>query len=74
MTKCFACDRKLGSNPHHVDTRDDQWVMVGSECYKKIKAAGEEGYKHPDCMRLWRIPKEAWMAQGPRIIHAGSNV
>jgi hypothetical protein len=45
--KCFACGRKLGSNPYPVDTRDDQWVYVGSECYKLIMRAGLEGYQPP---------------------------
>lgn len=55
MKKCFACDKRLGSKPAIVDTRDDQTVFVGSECYKKIKAAGEKGYKPAGCMRLWTL-------------------
>lgn len=43
--KCFACGRKLGKKPHLVDTRDDQRVYVGSECYELVKAAGEAGYQ-----------------------------
>ena len=45
--RCFACDRKLGVNPYPADTRDSQWVYVGSECYKLIKQAGAEGYQPP---------------------------
>ena len=44
---CFACDRKLGRNPKLVDTRDDQTVYVGTECYKLVMAAGEKGYQPP---------------------------
>lgn len=46
-TKCFACDHALGKNPTLVDTRDAQTVYVGSECLKKIKAAGESGWQPP---------------------------
>ncbi len=54
--KCFACGRRLGSNPYPADTRDDQVVYVGSECYKLIKAAGEAGWKPPlGGPRLWAI-------------------
>jgi hypothetical protein len=45
--KCFACDRKLGRNPALADTRDAQIVFVGSECFKEIKKAGEDGYQPP---------------------------
>ena len=55
--KCFACNRKLGKNPALVDTRDGQTVYVGSECFKIIKAAGDEGYQPPTGgPRLWVIP------------------
>ncbi len=74
MNKCFACDRKLGHNPHHVDTRDDQWVVVGSECYKKIKKAGKDGWFYEKCgLRLWLIPSKDWMNQGPRITRQGKT-
>jgi len=43
-TRCFACDRRLGKNPHHVSTSDGQSVAVGTECYKKI---GPNGYQPP---------------------------
>jgi hypothetical protein len=45
--QCFVCERKLGKNPKLVDTRDCQKVFVGSECYKKIKAAGKQGWQPP---------------------------
>ena len=44
MRKCFACDKKLGINPAIADTKDDQYVFVGTDCYQKIKKAGAEGY------------------------------
>ena len=43
--RCFACGKKLGKNPALVDTRDDQRVYVGRECYKLIVKAGELGYQ-----------------------------
>lgn len=46
--KCFACGRLL--RPGRVvnaDTHDAQVVIVGPECYRKIKAAGREGYQPP---------------------------
>lgn len=49
--KCFACDRKLGRNPHPAVTEDlGQIVYVGSECYKNISYDG------------WQPPKG-----GPRL-------
>ena len=54
--KCFACDRRLGRNPHLIDTRDGQTAFVGSECFKLIKASGEFGYQPPlGGPRLWTI-------------------
>ncbi len=47
VARCFACDRALGKNPKLVDTRDDQTVYVGRECYKLVVAAGEAGYQPP---------------------------
>jgi hypothetical protein len=43
--RCFACNRKLGRLPYCADTREDQFVHVGRECYKLIQAAGEMGYQ-----------------------------
>ncbi len=58
MDKCFACDRRLGANPKLVDTRDAQTVYVGSECFKKIEAAGANGWQPPKGgPRLFLIPK-----------------
>lgn len=56
IDKCFACDRKLGKSPQLVDTRDDQTVYVGSECFKLIAAAGKQGYQPPKGgPRLWLL-------------------
>lgn len=60
--KCFACDKKLGKNPHVADTRDDQTVFVGADCYKKIEKAGQEGYRPTSWdfggnLRLYTLPK-----------------
>ena len=58
-SRCFACDRKLGQNPYPADTRDAQWVYVGTECYKRIKAAGDAGYQPPlGGPRLYFITRE----------------
>jgi len=42
--KCFACLRVL-KQPKEVWTSDPQMQWVGPECYKKIVAAGEQGYQ-----------------------------
>jgi hypothetical protein len=43
--KCFACNNKRAS--HAAVTSDGQHVFVGSECIKKIRAAGTVGYQPP---------------------------
>jgi hypothetical protein len=47
--KCFACDKKFRNlaSRRLVDTRDDQLVYVGPDCYKRIAQAGDVGYRHP---------------------------
>lgn len=56
--RCFACDRPLGRFAARVDTRDDQIVRVGSECFKLIEEAGEAGYQPPKGgPRLFLIPR-----------------
>ena len=45
--KCFACDRALGRHPHTADTHEDQFVSVGSECFKLITSSGVSGYQPP---------------------------
>jgi len=47
MKICFACGRILGRNPRRADTLEDQWVFIGSECYKLIRAAGAAGWQPP---------------------------
>lgn len=59
MNRCFACNRILGKNPHLVDTRDDQLVYVGKECFKLVVKAGEEGYRYPGIgPKLWLVKTE----------------
>lgn len=55
---CYACGRKLGKKtPKAADTRDAQWVYVGSECSKKIEAAGDAGWQPPKGgPRLYPMP------------------
>lgn len=46
--RCFACGRLIRrTNPHRVDTRDDQTVYVGPECYRLVMNAGDAGYQPP---------------------------
>lgn len=57
--RCFACGRKTGRNPRRADTRDDQVVLIGSECYKLIRAAGEAGWQPPmGGPRLYPLTRE----------------
>jgi hypothetical protein len=56
--RCFACNKRLGKNPALVDTRDGQFVFVGSECFRLIKKAGESGYQPAmGGPRLYTLPK-----------------
>lgn len=56
--ECFACGKKLGRNPAIADTRDSQYVFVGTDCYRQIKQTGEVGYQPPKGgPRLWALPK-----------------
>lgn len=46
--RCFACGRLIRRRePLRVDTRDDQTVFVGSDCYRMVMDAGEAGYQPP---------------------------
>ena len=46
--RCFACDRIIQRKvPFQADTRDDQIVYVGPECFKLVSAAGDAGYQPP---------------------------
>ena len=57
--KCFVCGRRLGKNPCRVDTLEDQWVFIGSECYRFVKSAGETGYQPPKGgPRLYPLTRE----------------
>lgn len=57
---CFACGRPLAAQrPIRVDTRDGQTVFVGTECAKRVLAAGETGWQPPlGGPRLYPIHKE----------------
>lgn len=56
--RCFACGRPLGRNPRMADTRDEQMVYVGCECWKLIRAAGEAGYQPPRGGPRLFVPKD----------------
>ena len=45
--KCFACNKSMKNRRYLVDTRDGQTCYVGSDCYKKVVSAGENGYQPP---------------------------
>lgn len=69
---CFACGRKLGKSPQLVDTRDDQTVYVGRECYRLIKAAGSNGYQSPlGGPRLFLLPTIEKPATTKRVREGG---
>ena len=40
MRRCFACNRKLGANPYRAVCEDEQIVLIGSECFKKLTPEG----------------------------------
>jgi hypothetical protein len=42
--QCFACDKDLPAKYYEADTRDDQTVFVGPDCFARIKKAGDAGY------------------------------
>ena len=44
--KCFACDKPT-SKPKIVRCIDEQTVLVGSDCFKRIEASGSLGYQPP---------------------------
>jgi len=58
MERCYVCGRKLGKNPHQVDTGEDQAPYVGSECYKLIQAAGTAGWQPKHGPRLYLLTAE----------------
>jgi hypothetical protein len=53
--QCFACGKPFGAKqPKEVFTSDPQMQHVGPECFRKIRAAGNEGYQPPlGGPRLW---------------------
>lgn len=57
--RCFACGRQLSkvTAPQKADTRDAQIVLVGSDCFKHISAAGDAGWQPPKGgPRLYPMP------------------
>jgi hypothetical protein len=59
MKRCFACGKKLGKNPARVDTMEDQFPFVWTECLKLIIKAGTEGYQPPQGgPKLYRLQGE----------------
>lgn len=42
--KCYACGKRLSSNPYVVLAPDGKGAHVGSECYASIKQAGPNGF------------------------------
>lgn len=58
VVDCFACGKPFVSeNPHEVDTRDDQKVYVGPDCYRRVMKCGEDGYQPPrGGPRLYPMP------------------
>lgn len=45
--KCFACDRVMRGHSFYLAVTHDnqQLLQVGGECWKKIWAAGKDGYQ-----------------------------
>lgn len=61
MRRCFACGRKVGVGAAKADTREDQWVYIGSECLKRLHDAGEAGWQPPrGGPRLYVMTDERW--------------
>jgi hypothetical protein len=66
MHKCFACDRRLGSNPHHVVTVDGQVVKIGTECYKECKRSGGLWQPEKGGPQLRTLTMPEWIAYNKR--------
>ena len=49
FTRCFACDRAIKTEEAAVlaDTRDDQLVYIGRDCFAHVKAGGDAGWQPP---------------------------
>lgn len=44
--RCFACNKPVRTSAVRLaDTRDDQIVEVGPDCFKRIHRAGQGGYQ-----------------------------
>lgn len=41
--RCFACDKVMKNNGYLAGCKDDQTVIVGSECLRHIRKAGWRG-------------------------------
>lgn len=64
---CFACGAKI-RKPHEVLVENETTVVhVGTECYRKIRAAQLRSNKDPSFHGLWQPPKG-----GPRLGCIGS--
>lgn len=67
--KCFACDREIKepincepgtANAFAADTQDGQWVYIGRECWRQLKAFTKENGKggwqpRKGGPKLWRV-------------------
>lgn len=59
MGKCFACGKKIKGSGYLIDTRDSQTAVVGPDCFKRIKSAGDVGYQPPlGGPRLYEISQQ----------------
>lgn len=67
--KCFACDKPIQPGKEcMVETADHQTVYVGSECYRKVKAAAKNPGTGFEPERGYQPPKG-----GPRLYDTYGN-
>lgn len=47
--KCFACDRPLRGRQREYLVRcaDEQTVFIGSDCFRRVRETGPDGYQPP---------------------------
>jgi hypothetical protein len=57
IRRCFICNRKVSISAFKADTREDQWVYVGTECRKLITS---EGYKMANGPTLYPMSNDRW--------------